>query len=217
MAEVARRRAGLPVEFAQATLRTVRARDANAVYAHPGTQMARLVRRGLLHKVAVGYYIAVPQDRVDTDWRPTLEAAAAGIATAAVGAGRPVLMGVSAARLHHAVYRAMAVAFVAVPTWRRPIKLQDRDAIVRFVERDTDTLDAELMTTELGQCLATTPEQTVLDLAHRPALGQVADEACTAIRALLPRCDDETFERIVKGQSLKAALARVRHAQKSMQ
>jgi hypothetical protein len=51
----AKRRTGLPVEFAQAPMRTVRTADAAAVYSHPGTQMARLQRLGLLHKVAVGY------------------------------------------------------------------------------------------------------------------------------------------------------------------
>jgi hypothetical protein len=44
-------------------------------------------------------------------------------------------------------------------------------------------LHAELKVTDLGQCLVTTAEQTVLDLAHRPNLGQVAQEADAAIRA----------------------------------
>jgi hypothetical protein len=34
------------------------------VYAHPAAQLARLERIGLLHKVAVGYYVVVPQDRI---------------------------------------------------------------------------------------------------------------------------------------------------------
>lgn len=82
--------------------------------------------------------------------QPTIEAAAAGIATAAVGAGRAVLMGVPAARLHKVVHRALGVAVVAVPERRRPMALRDRDGTVYFVERDTDALDAELMTTDLG-------------------------------------------------------------------
>src|SRR5664280_2728343 len=56
-----------------------------AVYAHPGTQMVRLQRLGLLHKVAVGYYVVVPQERIGTDWRPSIEATAVGVATAALG------------------------------------------------------------------------------------------------------------------------------------
>lgn len=207
-----RRRAGLPVEFAQAAMCTVRTADAGAVYAHPGPQVARLERLGLLHKVAIGYYVVVPQASVGSQWRPTIEAAAAGIATAAVGAGRAVLMGVSAARVHNAIPRALSTAIVAVPADRRDITLRDRVGVVHFVQRDTERLDAELTTTELGQCLVTTPEQTLLDLAHRPGLGHAEHEAHDAIAALLPRCNDRTLERLAGEQRLRAALTRVRRA-----
>ena len=206
-----KRRTGLPVEFAQAPMRTVRTADAGAVYAHPGTQMARLARLGLLHKVAVGYYVVVPQERTGTDWRPTIEATAAGIATAAVGVERAVLMGVSAARMHNVIPRALGIAIVAVPDDRRDITLRDRDGVVHFVQRDTDLIDAELVTTDLGQCLITTAEQTVLDLAHRPDLGHAPNEAHAAIAALLPRCDDRALERLAGEQRLRAALTRTRH------
>ena len=210
MAVAMKRRAGLPVEFAQAPMRTLRTADARVVYAHPGTQMARLERLGLLHRLAVGYYAVVPQDRVGLGWRPAIEAAAAGVATAAVGPGRAVLMGVTAARMHNVVPRALAVAIVAVPGDRRDILLRDRDGVIHFVQRDTEALDAELMTTELGQCLVTTVEQTVLDLAHRPGLGDAEDEAEAAIAALLSRCDGAVLERLAAEQRLGAALRRVR-------
>ena len=57
---------------------------------------------------------------------------------------------------------------VAVPSQHREIALSDRPAVVRFVKRDTARLDAERIDTPLGPALVTTPEQTVLDLAHRP-------------------------------------------------
>ena len=66
-----------------------------------------------------------------------------------------MLMGVSAARLHNVVPCALGIAIVAVPGDRRDIVLRDRDGLVHFVERDTDVLDAELMTIDLGQCLVT--------------------------------------------------------------
>ena len=122
------------------------------------------------------------------------------------------LMGVSAARLHNVVPRALGIAIVAVAGDRRDIVLRDRDGLVHFVQRDTDVLDAELMTTNLGQCLVTTAEQTVLDLAHRPNLGHVVEEAHAAIVALLPRCSEETLERLAGQQRLRAALTRVRRA-----
>jgi AbiEi antitoxin C-terminal domain len=121
-------------------------------------------------------------------------------------------MGVSAARLHNVVPRALGMAIVAVPDDRRDLILCDRDGLVHFVERDTDVLDAELMTSDLGQCLATTAEQTVLDLAHRPNLGYLVEEAYAAIAALLPRCNEETLERLAGEQRLRAALTRVRRA-----
>jgi hypothetical protein len=176
--------------------------------------MARLERLGLLHKVAVGYYVVVPQEHVGGTWRPTVEAVAGGIAAAAFGLNQIVLMGISAARLHGVLPRALAVGTVAVPTWRRPIALADRDAVIRFVERDTAVLDAEMMATDLGQCLVTTPEQTVLDLAHRPDLGNAAGEVETAIVTLLPRCDNANLDRIAAEQRLVAALGRVRRAER---
>lgn len=87
----------------------------------------------LLHRVATGFYVAVPDDRVRAEWMPGLEAAAAGTAVAAYSADDAVVMGVSAARLHGAIPRALATAVVAVPTLHDPIRLADRQAVVRFV------------------------------------------------------------------------------------
>jgi hypothetical protein len=58
----------------------------------------------------------------------------------------------------------------------------------------------------------TTAEQTVLDLAHRPNLGHVVDEAHAAIVALLARCNEDALERLAGEQRLRAALTRVRRA-----
>jgi AbiEi antitoxin C-terminal domain len=129
-----------------------------------------------------------------------------------LGAGRAVLMGVSAARRHNVVPRALGVAIVAVPDDRRDLELRDRDGLVHFVKRDVDILDVEPMTTDLGHCLVTTVEQTVLDLAHRPNLGHVVEEAHAAIAALLPHCNEVTLERLAGQQRLRAALTRVRRA-----
>jgi hypothetical protein len=75
-----RRNTSLPAVLASAPLRTIRAKDAGASYAFPGPELARLANRGLLHRVANGYYIVVPQDMIGYKWAPSLEAAAAGIA-----------------------------------------------------------------------------------------------------------------------------------------
>ena len=65
---VRRRHTGLPPEFARLPMRMVRAATAAQVYAHPRAELARLMDLGLLHRVATGFYVAVPDDRVGTEW-----------------------------------------------------------------------------------------------------------------------------------------------------
>ena len=200
--------AAVPVELARVPYGVLRPIDAAAVYAHPRPQVARLAERGLVHQLAPGYYAVVPREFVGTQFRPTVEAAGYGVAAAAFGADRVALMGLSAARLHDALPRALAVAIVAVPTQRRMLRLADRAADVVFVRRDTDRLDVERMSTDLGSALVTGVEQTVLDLAHRPGLGGAAAEAERAAVALLPRCDLDLLVSLAAGQRLEAARRR---------
>lgn len=199
---------GLPAELAQAPLRTVRARDVTA-YAHPRAQLARLEQRGLLHRLADGFYTAVPLDRVGQRWLPTLEGAAAGIAAAEFGERRFALMGASAARVHRVLPRALALAHVAAPRRRKQLRLTDRAALVRFLPRDLDVIDVELLRTDLGECLVTSPEQTVLDLAHLRS-DPAEDDVRAAIRALLPHCNDTVLADIADAQRLGRALAKTR-------
>jgi hypothetical protein len=189
-------------------MRTFRAADAAGVYAHPAPQLRRLEQSGILHRLAHGYYTVVPQDQIGTDWMPTLEAAAAGIATARFRPERAPLMGVSAARMHGALPRALAVAIVAAPVQHDTIRLLDRPASVRFVKRDTARVDVETLTTELGRALVTSIEQTVLDLARKPVLGVAEDQIPDALRALLPRCNTEVLHDLAHRQRLRSALTR---------
>jgi hypothetical protein len=144
------------------------------------------------------------------DWLPTLEGAAAGIGAAEFGAGRYALMSLTAVRLHRAIPRAIGVAVIAAPRRRETLQMTDRPATVRFLVRDIGILHVEMMQTDLGGCLVTTPEQTVLDLAHLPNLGVMKDEATAAIRALLPRCDRALMAEIATAQRLRRAFDRVR-------
>jgi predicted transcriptional regulator of viral defense system len=205
---VDQRSTALPGELAKAPLRTVRAQTARTTYAHPGPELARLAERGVLHRVAIGYYVVVPQDMVGRRWLPELDAAAAGIASAIYGPENAILMGISAARALGAIPRALATATVAVPKQHRPISLVDRSAVVQFVKRDTDTLDAERVQTQLGPALVTTPEQTILDLAHRPQLGNAEVDVPGAVVALYSRSDRERMGTIAAQQRLTASLHR---------
>ena len=198
----------VPRELAGLPMRTLRPQQAAGVYAQPRGEMRRLERRGALHRLAHGYYVVVPQEHVGTAWMPALEAAAAGIATADFGTGNAILMGVSAARMQGAIPRAITTAVVAVPAQRNTIVLADRAAKVRFVKRHTAGLDAERMSTELGPTLVTTPEQTVLDLARRPDLGDAEDEVRNAVRVLLTRTDPALLEELAKAQRAQASLRR---------
>lgn len=203
-----RRNASFPAVLASAPLRTIRAEDAGAIYAFPGPELARLADRGLLQRVAIGYYVVVPQDMIGREWAPSLEAAAAGIASAIYGPTRAVLMGISAARVLGAIPRALATAVVAVPDQHRPIRLKDRQSVVRFVKRDTDRLDAERIETPLGSAIVTTSEQTLLDLAHRPQLGDAGDEVPAAITVLYQRSDHQRLKALAADQRLTASLRR---------
>ena len=177
-------------------------------YSQPRTEFARLEARGLLHRLLPGYYAVVPRGRPAGSWRPDLEAAAAGLAAAAYGPAHVVLMGLSAARVHGALPRAIAVAVVATPRQRRAAFLTDRDATVLFVRRDVDRLDAQPVRTELGRALVTSVEQTVLDLARRPDLGGMPAESRAAVCALLARAAPDALERLAAEQRLRAALDR---------
>ncbi|WP_306043989.1 type IV toxin-antitoxin system AbiEi family antitoxin [Nocardia cyriacigeorgica] len=117
-------------------------------------------------------------------------------------------MGVTAARVLGAIPRGLATAVVAVPSQHRPIALTDRPAVVRFVQRDTDLLDAERIETPLGSALTTTPEQTVLDLARRPQLGNAEADVPTAIATLYQRSDLQRLAQLATEQHLTAALRR---------
>lgn len=140
-----------------------------------------------------------------------METATAAVATAYFGDRVPVLMHLTAARMHGAVPRALAVGIVAVPRQQKPMPLTDRaHGRVIFVKRDVTRLGAVLMATELGDVLATTREQTLLDLAKRPQLGDAQEQVDEAIRELLPRVDFELVTKPAGERRARAALSKLR-------
>ncbi|WP_332664027.1 type IV toxin-antitoxin system AbiEi family antitoxin domain-containing protein [Aeromicrobium sp.] len=197
-----------PLTITRAPLRTVRPADLTEVYAQPGRQLQYLAKQGRVRHLAHGYYCAIPDDQ-GPDWEPTVEAAAAGIATAIYGDRAVILMGMTAARVLGGYPRAIGKAVVAVPGQHEPVRLTFRKGVVRFMKRTIDALDARLERTELGPVLTTTPEQTVLDLTKRPGLAGTPEAAAEAIRNLLPQCDRATLERIADAQKMRATLARL--------
>lgn len=207
---VKRRASGLPAALARSSFGVLRPQDARGVYAFPAEEFPRLVRRGLLHRLAHGYYAVVPPEAADRPWQPTLEASAYGIAAATYGEGEVVLMGLSAARMHGAVPRALGAALVAVPVQRPTLQLVDRRATVRFRRRRTHELDAERVSTDLGSALITSKEQTVLDLAKTSDGSATSDAATAAIVALFGQTDGDRLKALAVEQRLAAALTRAR-------
>jgi hypothetical protein len=172
--------------------------DAQDVYSNPRAEFARLERRGALHRLAPGLYAAVPDHAVGLDWLPPLEDSALAIAAAGGHSQDAALMGISAARIHSAIPRALNVAVVAATRHRRTLHLTDRAATILFIRRDITRLDLQRHHSELGQGWVTTIEQTLLDLIVRPELGDVPDAAHEAVTALLPRADTDLLRQLAE-------------------
>ncbi len=196
----------VPPALARRANKVLRPRDIGTVYAYPRAELARLARSGVVHRLAAGYYAVVPQERLgDLRWRPELDAAALGLAQTDYGVNAVALMGVSAARYHGAIPRALAVAVVAVPK-QRPALTSHAGQII-FVKRDIAPLDIEHVTTQLASGWVTTIEQTVLDLAARPRLGGLnRQDAAETIRELAARADWALVDRLAAAQHKPAAL-----------
>ncbi|UMP07653.1 type IV toxin-antitoxin system AbiEi family antitoxin [Amycolatopsis sp. EV170708-02-1] len=133
---------------------------------------------------------------------------ALGVGQADYGVSSAALMGTSAAYIHGAVSRRLAVAVLAIPKQRPP--MPTADARIVFVKRDVTKLDVERTETELGTGWATTIEQTALDLATRPTLGGIDEpNAYEAIRALMLRADWPLLEDLATTQHRPRALATI--------
>lgn len=115
------RAVGLPLEIARRSPRVLTTLDASAVYSAPRPQLKRLTDAGLLLRLTQGVYAVPPAGREGGGWRPDIEVLAGGIGAALFGAGEAILVGLSAARMHGAVPRALGEAFVAVPRAHRPV------------------------------------------------------------------------------------------------
>lgn len=186
----------------------LRPRDALGIYTQPALQFRRLEMEGLLLKVAHGYYAHIPEASRGESWRPDIEGLALGIGQADYGINEVALMHLSAARLHGAIPRAIAVAVLAVPK-QRPA-LETSCGRIVFVKRDVGELKKVKSSTDLTAGWATGIEQTALDLARRPNLIEGMSAAATdAAAALFIRCKEKKMQEIVREQRMGAALDRL--------
>jgi len=187
--------------------RLLRPRDFADAYADAWAEFNRLAEAGALAKVAHGYYVLIPEERRGEYWQPEVEGVALGIAVADYGRDAVTLMGPSAGRLLGAIPRALATATVAIPRQRPP--LLTTAGRVQFVTRKVERLDTQRVVTDITAGWVTTPEQTVLDLADRPDLGDIGPATAEeAIRALAGRCDPELVARLAHDQRKSGAWQR---------
>ena len=195
------------VALARTGNRVLRPGDFHHLYANPWEEFARLTGRGVLAKLAHGYYLLVPEEQRGGYWTPEVEGVALGIAVVDHGRDPVALMGPSAARLLGTIPRALATATVAVPRQRPAITTPA--GRVQFVTRAVANLDTQRVTTDITTGWVTTPEQTVLDLADRPNLGGITPaSAAEAVRALTGRCDQQLVARLARAQRKAAAWQR---------
>lgn len=200
---------GLPETLRRRDNAVVRPVDAKSEYVNPRADFQRLVRNGLLRPAGRGYYVIVPRRSIHRAWRPDLDAAALGIAQADYGVDAVALMGVSAARHHGAIPRALATAVVAIPAQRRPHAIDG--AVVVFVTRNVATLDVERIRTEVTAGWVTTVEQTFVDIADRPTLAGVEPvQADEALAALGRRADWKRVDALARAQRKLTAVRSAR-------
>jgi hypothetical protein len=185
----------------------VTGRSAAATYAQPAGELKRLTEAGALIRIARGYYAAVPIGRQARAWSPSLEDLAAGLASAVYGPGQGALWGLSAARVHGALPRAIAIGYAFGPTQHRPITLLARPGHVEFRRRDPERLDLEYVDTELGPGLVTSIAQTILDLSSR-AFEDEADPRTEAVRNLMSAVAVDELADLAARVRGQAALAR---------
>ena len=186
----------------------LRPRDALEIYTQPAVQFHRLELQGVLLKVAHGYYAHIPEASRGESWRPDIEGLALGIGQADYGISEVALMHLSAARMHGAIPRAIAVAVLAVPK-QRP-SLETSCGRIVFVKRNVARLKRIKVSTELATGWSTNNEQTALDLARRLDLvigmSHVAREAAKVLFAI---SDKDLLRSIAKDQRMGLALERL--------
>jgi hypothetical protein len=196
-----------PVLLARTGNRVVRPKDFEGEYSNVWAEFGRLTRTRALTRVAHGYYVLVPEERRGGFWQPEIEGLALGIAVADYGLDSVALMGPAAARVLGAIPRALAGATVAVPRQRPAIATYV--GTVHFVKRAASRLDTQRVTTEITAGWATTPEQTALDLADRPGLGEITPStAAEAIRVLGARVHHQDVAMLAADQHKVAAWQR---------
>lgn len=176
----------------------------------PDAELRRLAKQGTVTLLAKGFYALVPENRrsPETNWQPTIEGAALGMAAAIHNPNQVALVGPSAARVHRCYPRALGSAHVSVPTQRRA--RQTALGNIQFVTRDITKMDTVRVETDLGPGWATSIEQTALDLTRtRPDWGITEETRSEMLALLSARIDWELIDQIALSSRGRKALQRL--------
>jgi len=190
-----------------------RIRDFDEPYAKQ--DFARFESNGVILRIAHGHYMLVPERhrKPEPDWRPSIERVAIGIARAQFGPDLVALVGASAARVHGALPRALAIATVSYPS-TRPRDIDTVVGTVRTYRRSVEQMDVVRMNTAIASGLVTSIEMTMLDLAARaPKWPLHESDQREAIRMLAARADWTLAEQIAGEFRRRSAFDRVRSDQ----
>lgn len=200
----------IPEQLLRRSTRVVRPRDLADIYANPAQEVQRLESKGVLMKLAHGYYAVPPSEWLgDPAWAPAIEAVALGVASADYKPTQAAIVGISAARVLGFLPRALGTAVVAVPVRRRP--LATKVGRVHFWQRKADRLETQVWRSELGQGRVSTAEQALLDVADRPDRGGVTlASAEEALRNLSSATDWERASALAASQKAEASYRRAR-------
>jgi hypothetical protein len=200
----------IPHQLLQRSIRVVRPRDLEETYARPRQELQRLASQHALLQLTYGYYAIPPAEWLgNAGWRPGVEATALGIAAADHGSDKVALAGPSAARVLGFYPRALAVGVVTVPVRRRA--LQTEAGRVEFWNRAIDRMETQVWRGELGQGRVTTTEQTLIDIAAHPTLGNISISTAEEIlRSLALGADWDHAQQLATDEDRKAAYIRAR-------
>lgn len=163
---------------------------------------------GAILRVAHGAYVLVPERerRRDPDWRPPLERVALGIAAAEFGANDVALVGLSAARVHGVIPRALGIATVSYPS-TRPRDIETLAGTVRTYRRLIDQMDTVWLRNDLISGLVTSVEMTMLDLASKAPKWPISpSDRNLAIRLLAARADWDLVQEIAEQYRKRSSL-----------
>lgn len=200
----------VPEQLLRRSTRVVRPRDLDEVYANPSQEVRRLESKGVLMRLAHGYYAIPPSEWLgDPAWVPEIEAVALGVAAADHSPTGVAIVGISAARVLGHLPRALATAVVAVPVRRRPLATSVGQ--IHFWQRKVDRLETQVWRSELGQGRVSTVEQALLDLADRPDRGGVTlATAHEALTNLASAADWKRLCALATAQKAEPAYRRIR-------